>query len=636
MKISAIRAEWTVAGIVLLVGLLFAAFTGHIWEDYWITFRASRNLATGNGLVYTPGERLHTFTSPLGTLLPAALSWLTGNQSDELVLWFFRFISLAALAGGIVLLFRMMQSLQLRRVSCWLTVALIGLDAKIVDFSINGMETGLLIFFLGLTIHGLIVAGSRQMWRIGVGWAGLMWTRPDSCIYIAILGVGALLFLSGKNSGKSPIAWGKLLVGAGVICAALYLWWFVWAWCYYGSPIPHTIIAKAANKPHLLPVDIITMMWTRPDSYIYIAILGVGALLFLSGKKSGKSPVAWGKLIFVAGLICAALFVSWFVWAWWNHGSSSPHTIIAKAANNPYLIPLDFITSLLKFPFSISSLQVIFLPGYSDHGGWPRILVFANCALGLLASFAWLIPGLHPQTKLFSLAFLLGNFYLTVILKYFPPWYLPTVEVFGYLTAGLFFDQLLCVLHKLQQQRWAGRWLCHLQKVLRLSAVALIIGQAAVTVCVARQLQVQQQLIENGVRRPIGLWLHDHARTPHDTVMLEPLGYIGYYSGLKMLDYPGLASKEMVEARKRLGPTKENLAYLELKPDWVVLRPWESQGGIYVEIGGLRKYYELVKVFDATDKINAVRWLPGRPYVEFDETFEIYHRKADISTNSPD
>jgi len=406
MKNSAIRAEWTVAGIVLLVGLLFAAFTGHIWEDYWITFRASRNLATGNGLVYTPGERLHTFTSPLGTLLPAALSWLTGNQSDELVLWFFRFISLAALAGGIVLLFRMMQSLQLRRVSCWLTVALIGLDAKIVDFSINGMETGLLIFFLGLTIHGLIVAGSRQMWRIGVGWAGLMWTRPDSCIYIAILGVGALLFLSGKNSGKSPIAWGKLLVGAGVICAALYLWWFVWAWCYYGSPIPHTIIAKAAN--------------------------------------------------------------------------------------NPYLIPLDFITSLLKFPFSISSLQVIFLPGYSDHGGWPRILVFANCALGLLASFAWLIPGLHPQTKLFSLAFLLGNFYLTVILKYFPPWYLPTVEVFGYLTAGLFFDQLLCVLHKLQQQRWAGRWLCHLQKVLRLSAVALIIGQAAVTVCVARQLQVQQ------------------------------------------------------------------------------------------------------------------------------------------------
>jgi hypothetical protein len=550
MKSAAIRAEWMVAGIVLLVGLMFAAFTEHVWEDYWITFRASRNLATGHGLVYTPGERLHTFTSPLGVLLPAGLSWLTGNQSDELVLWLFRFISLAALAGGIVLLFRIMQSMQLRRVSCWLTVALIGLDAKIVDFSINGMETGLLIFFMALTLHGLVVAGPRQIWRIGVGWAGLMWTRPDSCIYIAILGAGTLLFLSGRNSCKSPVAWGKLLLGAGLICAVLYIGWFLWAWWYYGSPIPHTIIAKAANKPPLLLVDLIPALFT--------------------------------------------------------------------------------------FPFSSSSLQVVFLPGYSDHGGWPDFLAVANTTLGLLATYAWMIPGLRPQTKLFSLAFFLGNFYLTAILKYYPPWYLPTVEVFGYLTAGLFFDQLLCLLPKLPQPRWAGGWLCHLSKVMRKSAVALIIGQAAVTVCVARQLQVQQQLIENGVRRPIGLWLRDHARTPHDTVMLEPLGYIGYYSGLKMLDYPGLASKEMVEARKRLGPDKENLVYLQLKPDWLVLRPWESQGGIYVEIDGLRKCYELAKVFDVTDKINAVRWLPGRHYVEFDETFEIYHRKTDTGTNSPD
>ena len=352
MKIASIRTEWFVAGSVLFVGLVFAAFTQHAWEDYWITFRASRNLATGNGLVYTPGERLHTFTSPLGVLLPAGLSWLTGNQSDQLVLWLFRLISLASLAGGIVLLFRMMQFLQLRRVSCWLTVALIGLDAKIVDFSINGMETGLLVFFMALTLHGLVVAGPRQMWRIGVGWAGLMWTRPDSCVYIAILGVGALLFLSGKKSDKSRIAWSKLLFGAGLICAALYVGWFLWAWWYYGSPIPNTIIAKGTNKPPLLLVD---------------------------------------------------------------------------------LIP-----KLFSFPFSTSSLQFVFMPVYSDHGGWPEIVVVADNALGLLATYAWLIPGLRPQTKLFSLAFFLGNFYLTAILKYYPAWYMPTVEVFGYLTFRTF------------------------------------------------------------------------------------------------------------------------------------------------------------------------------------------------------
>ncbi|MGA3285463.1 MAG: hypothetical protein ABSD57_13530, partial [Verrucomicrobiota bacterium] len=85
MKTAAIRSEMLVAGAVLLVGLVFAACTQHVWEDYWITFRASRNLVTGHGLVFTPGERLHTFTSPLGVLLPAAFCWLTGNQSDYLV-----------------------------------------------------------------------------------------------------------------------------------------------------------------------------------------------------------------------------------------------------------------------------------------------------------------------------------------------------------------------------------------------------------------------------------------------------------------------------------------------------------------------------------------------------------------------
>jgi hypothetical protein len=554
MKTAATRSAMLVAGAVLLIGLVFAACTQHAWEDYWITFRASRNLVTGHGLVFTPGERLHTFTSPLGVLLPAAFCWLTGNQSDYLVLWLFRMVSLGALAAGVVLIFRMLQFLQLRRFSCWLTVALIGLDAKIVDFSINGMEIGLLVFFLALAIHGSVVPGPRQMLRLGVGWAGLMWTRPDSCVYIAILGAGTLFFLSGRTAGKSRIEWGKLLFGAGLVCAALYVTWFLWAWWYYGTPIPHTIAAKAANKPPILFDDLVTDL---------------------------------------------------------------------------VMFPLNLLT-----PFA-SSMQFTFLPGYSDHGGWPGCLAVASYALGLPAAFAWLIPGLRPQTRLFSLAYFLGNYFLTAVLKYHPPWYLPTVAVFGYLALGLIFDELLCRASRLPQRGWTGGWFHHLPAALCASAIGLVIGQAAVTVCVARQLQVQQELIENGLRRPVGLWLRDHAQTPRDTVMLEPLGYIGYYSGLKMLDWPGLASKEMVEARKRLGPYRENLVGFELKPDWLVLRPRESRIGAFIDPESLQKFYELVRVFDATDKINATRWLPGRPYLQYDQTFLVFHRKPDADSKPP-
>ena len=112
MKMAASRPAVTIAVAVFLVALAFAIYTQHVWEDYWITFRCSQNLATGHGLVFTPGERLHTFTSPLGVLLPAGFSWLTGNQSDELALWLFRLTSIAAFSAGLVLLFHVLQRLQ--------------------------------------------------------------------------------------------------------------------------------------------------------------------------------------------------------------------------------------------------------------------------------------------------------------------------------------------------------------------------------------------------------------------------------------------------------------------------------------------------------------------------------------------
>ena len=86
--------------LAFCIAAAFALATNHAWEDYYITFRVSKNLATGRGPVFTPGERVHAFTSPLNMLLPAALSYATGNRSDAAVLWLFRVISAASFAGA--------------------------------------------------------------------------------------------------------------------------------------------------------------------------------------------------------------------------------------------------------------------------------------------------------------------------------------------------------------------------------------------------------------------------------------------------------------------------------------------------------------------------------------------------------
>ena len=233
----------------------YIARTGHIWEDYFITFRHSRNLVEGNGLLYQPGERVHGFTSPLGVLLPALFHWLTGATSYEPALRCFRLLSVAALAGCAGL-----SILALRTGGCgrpvrvfWAAIFL--LESKSVAFSTNGMETGLMLFFLAWSFYYLVRGIDEHWLASGLGWAGLMWTRPDGCVYVAVIMLAALVFADGPRRS----VWGGI-VRACLLCTVLYLPWFIWAWSYYGSPIPHTILAKSRYDGGLLEQ---TNVWLR-------------------------------------------------------------------------------------------------------------------------------------------------------------------------------------------------------------------------------------------------------------------------------------------------------------------------------------------------------------------------------------
>ncbi len=229
---------------VFAIALSFAAYTNHAWEDYYITYRVSKNFATGHGLVYTVGERVHAFTSPINVLLPAVLSLITGNTSDEVVLWLFRIVCCALLATAAVLLFGIARQNSLSLIPVAVLLGLFGLDAKIVDFSINGQETAFMMFFMALTLHALTVRSRWTILKLGLGWTGLMWTRPDGFIYFGVLALAFVLFNAGQPIAQSRLGLLKVFLCAGAVTAVFYSPWVLWAWHYYGSPIPHTITAK--------------------------------------------------------------------------------------------------------------------------------------------------------------------------------------------------------------------------------------------------------------------------------------------------------------------------------------------------------------------------------------------------------
>ena len=338
-----IRGEWLVFGIVLAISLSFALYTNHTWEDFYITYRSSKNLATGNGLVFTPGERVHAFTSPVNVLLPAVLSYATGNKSDDLVLWLYRIIAAVAQAVAAVLLYKIAKAQSLKTLAIFVLVGLFATNVKIVDFSINGQEAGFMVFFLAWRSFAAC-AGPRAAVRLGLAWAGLMWTRPDGWVYGGVIAAAFFVFNVGVPGNGSRLKLLKTFCGAGPPSAALYLPWLIWAWSYYGSPIPNTVIAKGLD----VAMDPLT--------------LANRTMLFLH----------------------EAVYIS--------HSTSVP-----------------------------------FGPIYLR--GWDSAVVFCCGISAWLALWYWILPFGNRQTRAFSFAYWLGNWYILVVVPCAYDWYFPNVSI---------------------------------------------------------------------------------------------------------------------------------------------------------------------------------------------------------------
>jgi hypothetical protein len=150
----------------------------------------------------------------------------------------------------------------------------------------------------------------------------------------------------------------------------------------------------------------------------------------------------------------------------------------------------------------------------------------------------------------------------------------------------------------------------------------LIIGLGYETVFSVIQLKIRQTLVEDGTRRQVGLWLHDHMKAG-DTVYLEPIGYIGYYSQAHILDYPGLVAPSVVRARHETGQGFYGCIGV-LKPDWVVARPGNLTA--FQQIPELHAHYAYAWSYDAGVRTDAYRSLPGSGFLEADSHLIILKR----------
>lgn len=221
-------------------------------DDAYITFRYARNLLAGQGFVYNPGEAVLGTTTPLYTLLLAGLGASTGGPQapfPELAMW----VNALADAATCLLLWSLGRRLGLGRAGAAAALAW-AVAPFSVTFAIGGLETSVFIALLSGAVWAAAHSyrrpgeadGERVRWRVLAAWLAslALLTRPDALI---LLGPLALERLWSALPRRMAGGRGERFHPAELAAAVLpYGAWAVYATLIFGSPLPHSILAKAA------------------------------------------------------------------------------------------------------------------------------------------------------------------------------------------------------------------------------------------------------------------------------------------------------------------------------------------------------------------------------------------------------
>ena len=284
--LPALRAPVGVPALIAALALLARFIPGpRTIDDAFITFRYARNILAGQGFVYNSGEAVLGTTTPLYTLLMAGLGALTGGAAAPFPLLALLVNALADVAVCL-LLWSLGRRLGFERAGIMASLAW-AVAPFSVTFAIGGLETSLYVALLTGALTAAVFAGQSFSTPGGYGreepthdsslkegqstllgflatyvakkplvgggrseakvklriLAALLaslalLTRPDALILLAPLVLERLWSAWVK---KETLHWGEF-------AAALlpYGAWAVFAALTFGSPLPHSVLAKAA------------------------------------------------------------------------------------------------------------------------------------------------------------------------------------------------------------------------------------------------------------------------------------------------------------------------------------------------------------------------------------------------------
>lgn len=388
-----------------------------------------------------------------------------------------------------------------------------------------------------------------------------------------------------------PIFWAKLLgiAADAVTCIAVYR---------LGRALQHPGAGLAAALcVALLSVNLI---WATKGMEVEL-VAAAGAVAWAAWAEE-REIVAW-----VAAAILALLRIDGVVLAvflllgtlFWERQLPWRGLLLFTLVQLPWLI---FATLYFGSPVPVSVTAKLHVYAHSPTSRFPRLgeflalmshnvglMLLLGCALALAALIYYLqlrrsksgLPA-PPELRLVPSGLWILSYYASMAFSpvFLFGWYFVPPTPLYYLIAMTGWSILLGCIWK-DLFRWAANDRLSragnvLQKPVMSVALVMVAALLLAGVFVPRALRDLRsgQASEQTLRIPIGQWLHDHA-LPTDTVMLEPIGYIGYFGGTRILDVVGLVSPEVLPMWDRQVPSPEHAIWWRYRPDWILLRAGE-------------------------------------------------------------
>lgn len=220
-----------------LAAIVATAAVGWIWfraythiglEDALITYRYARHLAIGDGFVFNTGEHVLGTTTPVLTLALGLIGTIVGPDRIPLAS---NVLMILAAAGTGVMTCLALETFGFGRAPALLATSALLFNPDMLWMATGGMETPLVLFCMAASLWAL-GTGRREVAAVFA--ALLMLTRIDGVLWAAGV-LGCILWRDRTALRRSLVPFAALLAP-----------WLVFAFVYFGSPIPHSVIAKRA------------------------------------------------------------------------------------------------------------------------------------------------------------------------------------------------------------------------------------------------------------------------------------------------------------------------------------------------------------------------------------------------------